>query len=128
MSNEPMTIEEIPADQVVIMNEYWHRAFNAAGCDPACHCCWNKIQIGVPFKLGTVQTIPGISTNYPNTLQEAIDTYDEVSTSKEVMLCEKCTPEMFSERVKKDLKRRIKEHENRPSTQGCFRVGGKIIH
>src|SRR5882757_6464214 len=121
MSNkEPMTVEEIPADQLVIMNEYWHRAFNAAGCDPGCHCCRKPIPIGDIFKLATIQVIPAIATNYPETLQQAIDTYDEVSTSREVMLCEACTPIMYTEAVKRYLGRRKESFEHRPSTQGCF--------
>ena len=49
-----MKVEEIPSDELVIMTIFWHKAFNAAGCDPMCHCCNNKISVGEGFKLATV--------------------------------------------------------------------------
>ncbi len=56
MSNTEQPIEDIPADEIVTMTEYWHKAFKASGCSPMCHCCFKKINIGNGFKLGTVAT------------------------------------------------------------------------
>src|ERR1700685_2714626 len=93
MSKKPMTIEEIPADQVVIMNKYWHRAFTAAGCDPECHCCFKSIKPGGKFKLATVETIQKYDV--------ANNTQGRELTTREVMLCDECTPKKADENAKK---------------------------
>lgn len=49
------TIEEIPSDEPIEMTELFHRAFNAAGCDPMCHCCEKMISVGKNFKLATIK-------------------------------------------------------------------------
>lgn len=49
-----MKIEEIPSDQDILMTDLLHRAFNAGGCNPMCHCCEKMLPIGVDFKLATV--------------------------------------------------------------------------
>jgi len=51
-----MTVEEIPADELVVMTDLWHRAFNAAGCNPQCHGCYKYLKIGDKFKLATINT------------------------------------------------------------------------
>ena len=53
-----MTVETIPADELIEMTEVFHRAFNASGCDPMCHCCENKIPVGDKFKLSTIFIAP----------------------------------------------------------------------
>lgn len=113
MSNEPMTIEEIPSDQMVIMNEYWHRAFNAAGCDPACHSCHRSISIGIGFHLATVERYWTKDHQVRN----------EDGTT-EVMLCAMCTADGF-------IKKIVDAKESIRRTSGnavCFRINGKIIH
>lgn len=47
--------------------------------------------------------------------------------TKEVMLCENCTPNEFSKREKDGLSNKIREYE-KPKKGGCFRVNGKIVH
>lgn len=97
-----MTVEQIPSDYLVIMTDFWHRAFNVRGCDPGCHCCGKSIPVGSKFKLSTVNKISEEET-------------------REVMLCDTCTPEIYNDKVA------AKRIEPRPATQGCFRVNGKIV-
>lgn len=125
-----MTVEEIPADELVLMTEPFHRAFKSCGCDPACHCCENPIVVGKTFKLATVDEAEEISTNYPDRFQDVIDNFEENKVTREVMLCANCTPTLFKKSEIADLKRRKKraETELSPSQWGCFRVNGKIIH
>ena len=63
-------IDDIPADEEVILTATMDRAFKVLGCDPTCHCCEEEINIGDVFKLACV------------------DNEDE-------MLCAKCTPEQL---------------------------------
>lgn len=53
-----MTVETIPSDELIEMSDLFHRSFNAAGCDPMCHCCEKMIPIGSQFKLATVFIAP----------------------------------------------------------------------
>ncbi len=48
-----MTLDDIPADQEIQINAEIVRLFRAAGCDPGCHCCLRKIEIGDLFQLAT---------------------------------------------------------------------------
>lgn len=123
-----MTIEEIPSDELVTMTDFWHRAFNAAGCNPGCHCCEKLIPVGTNFKLSTIKDAKPQHTNYPDILQGAINEYDNIVETKEVMLCARCTPEKYRRVYLKSLKDRIERHKDSPRTQGCFRINGKIIH
>lgn len=125
-----MKIEEIPSDELVEMTEPFHRAFKTEGCDPACHCCWKPIAVGVKFKLATIERPKDISTNYPDRFQDVIDNYSENSVTREVMLCSNCTPAMYKKRQIADLKKRKKRAETQlsPSQWGCYRINGKIVH
>lgn len=108
--NTEITVEQIPADETVVMTEFWHKAFNAAGCDPACHICYEKIAVGSKFKLATVKNaVAPKGTNNKTNI-----------TTKEVMLCDDCNVEKYNDKQEK-----IAKHE---STLGCFRINGKIIH
>lgn len=130
-----MKVEEIPADQLVEMTELFHRSFKAAGCDPECHCCANKIPIGAKFKLATVMQKP---TVWGNGLEKGIDILkgkittlkdmndNDMVHSHEVMLCEVCTPVMYHEKVIKELEGKIAERDK--PRGGCFRINGKIVH
>ena len=81
-------IESIKADVKMEMTELLLRAFRAAGCDPACHCCYVEIKVGDEFKLAVV-----ISTK----IGQQEQTLDE-------MLCSKCTPVKLIRRRKLDIK------------------------
>jgi hypothetical protein len=48
-------------------------------------------------------------------------------TTKEVMLCETCSPDEFLKREKDGFSKTIREYE-KPKKGGCFRIGGKIVH
>lgn len=115
-----MNIGEIPSDAVVIMTELWHRAFNAAGCDPMCHCCNKMIEIDKPFKLATVKTY----TPLGNSVNSGIDVMRSTE-SREVMLCDTCTVKKMNNKTKSRVKN-YKDYKNEDG--GCFRINGKIIH
>lgn len=125
-----MNIEEIPSDELIEMSEIWHRAFNAAGCNPGCHCCNKFINVNDKFKLSTIPIREPIHTNYLDQLDKGIESYKNgtISESKEVMLCDKCTVEMFIKKDIENLKERKKLFVPKPEHQGCFRINGKIVH
>ena len=53
-----MNVEEMPADELVVMTQHWHKAFNVHGCNPMCHCCGKFIGVGEKFKLATTLVRP----------------------------------------------------------------------
>lgn len=137
-----MGIEEIPSDELIEMTELFHRAFNAAGCNPACHCCYHFINVGDNFKLSTVREVKinsGDSANSSNVAFERdrlkvltgeIESSERVKDiTHEVMLCKYCTSDLFQKKQLdkvKDLSKKAQEYYDRGG--GCFRVNGKIIH
>ena len=46
-----MTLDEVPADQIMTLTPELDRAFKAAGCKPECHVCRNTIVVGKDFEL-----------------------------------------------------------------------------
>lgn len=124
-----MNVEEIPANEVVIMTDFWHRSFNAAGCNPACHCCDRLITVDDKFKLGITSTF----RNYPSIKTGEYERYDN---NIDVMLCDKCTVKKYETQLVKKYKERYEDKEVRISqgrdpnatNNGCFRINGKIIH
>lgn len=115
-----MNIEEIPSDELVVMTLEWYKQFELSLCRPMCHSCLEYIPVGTVFHLATVKAgdshfIAGKGTRI--NIQ-----------SRDVMLCEKCTPETLDEnnRIRKEEKR-LREIE-RAKSGGCFRINGKIIH
>lgn len=115
-----MSVEEIPSDQVIEMTDLLHRAFNAGGCDPICHCCVKELKVGLPFKLATVTTYSTESANSGINLMSP-----SLQVSREVMLCDTCTVEMMA---KRNRKRRREYEKYRAAGGGCYRVNGKIVH
>lgn len=154
-----MTVEEIPSDELVTMTDFWHRAFNASGCDPMCHCCKKMIPVDNYFKLSTIEESNGYTSGDGLELKIAVlkgeikatksavkkyydyDIRDEFKTkdtkdlldltenfkthSKEVMLCDKCTPQDYKNLQIEILEGRIIERDKPKG--GCFRVNGKIV-
>jgi hypothetical protein len=207
-----MKVEEIPSNEIVIMNPDMHRLFNAGGCDPMCHCCFRSLKVNEKFKLSTITELiiqeespldyistklkleqrkgkvitekdlwkahkiemgysydyrkHGMGIHEPNreNIKVSYEEYishikeksnlfkhphykDKVSVfdssneekwieirdrffndvTKEVMLCENCTPDEFSKREKDGFSENIREYE-KPKKGGCFRINGKIVH
>lgn len=119
-------IKDIPADKLTAMTHVFHKAFNIAGCDPACHCCWNKIKPGNKFKLSTVKEI---NVNNTGLLENANKDASGFTKSVEVMLCHKCTPEMFYKKELAKIKKGAEWAKNQPAHKlGCFRINGEVIH
>lgn len=131
-----MGVEEIPADELVAMTDAWHRIFNAAGCNPMCHCCHKMILPQMLFKLSTIEKLPTkyfrSDTGYSIEANIPVEDVDKEITTKEVMLCDTCTPEMFLENQKEELKENLSRAKNmlkkRIQEGGCYRINGKIIH
>lgn len=137
-----MSIEEIPSDQVFDMSELFHRSFKAAGCDPACHCCYKFIPVGEKFKLSTIREVRVDMSHTSNTSETAfaqdrlkvikgdlIKSPSIIDETKEVMLCKKCTSGLFHKKqldaahISSDLAKKYYQRGG-----GCFRVNGKILH
>jgi len=116
-----MSVEDIPADEIIKMTDLLHRTFSAAGCIPACHCCKKWLPVGEDFKLSTVKLTTvmaqGGGNNYPGAGN---------LTTKEVMLCSECTSEKYAAMTDK----KIQEYKDwqKQTGGGCFRVNGKIVH
>ena len=122
-------IEDIPSNQLVTMIGIWHRAFKAVGCTPGCHSCSCWITPGHKFKLASGIQVPIVAN--PHSLQKAVNDFENNET-REVMLCENCTPEMYNEnelkRLKGELESWNKLSKGQQARIGCFRVNGKIVH
>lgn len=103
--SDSKTLDDIKANEVVTMTRTWSLLFQHAGCDPTCHGCNKKLPPGCLFKLATVET--------------------RGNASKEVMLCDVCTPAS----VKKAKKAADKEWaaKVKAGTAGCYRINGKIV-
>lgn len=127
-----MTVEEIPSDKLIEMNETFHRIFNAAGCNPKCHNCHSFIPVGNQFKLSTIPVVPSVwgwgledgIKLLKGLVKSIIWAGKQVRQTKEVMLCDKCTPQMFVDRHEEIM---LKEIADRDAPGGCFRVNGKIV-
>lgn len=124
-------IEKIPPNTIISMTPAFHQLFNAAGCNPMCHCCKEWLPIGSQFKLSTIEEL-GFKYGSGNNRESSRMIPTGQTETKEVMLCENCTTEdynhyqskMFSEN-EKEYKRREKLHYEQGG--GCFRINGKII-
>lgn len=92
-----MKIDDIPADETVVMTSALIRLFKIEGCDPACHCCEHVIESGEEFTLAQIKTV---------------EWYRGQEETDDEMLCESCTPEMLMESRKEDWKKR-NEYLNR---------------
>lgn len=127
-----MKIEQIPSDEIVVMTSEMHRLFNAAGCNPMCHCCKEMIPIGNKFHLGTIERScweRGEGNKYLSSYKKPTGKVE----SKEVMLCDRCTPETYKyletkmfEENEAEFQRLKRKHIRNGG--GCFRINGKIVH
>lgn len=76
-----MNLEEIPADEIVVLSAQLNRAFRSVGCQPGCHCCKKSIDVGDEFKLAMVEQVEaaGLSSRMRG-------------EPRDEMLCTDCTP------------------------------------
>ena len=137
-----MNIEQIPSDEIVVMTDFLHRAFNAGGCNPMCHSCFQRIKVGENFHLATVDKYfakdkGGSNTSEKKNYSEVVkaingDEFDKENVtvkSSEVMLCDKCNVISFSESQLKRYENGAKSYEEykKFTGGGCFRINGKIV-
>lgn len=129
-----MNVDEIPSDEPVVMTEGLHRVFNSSGCNPACHNCWELINVGCKFKLSTIKVLSrgvwGLGLeNAIKVLNGLLKMFswggeNVILQTKEVMLCDKCTADMYLSKTIEQLKKDIETRDKK----GCFRINGKIVH
>ena len=127
-----MKVEDIPADEIIVMTDLLHRIFNTCGCNPMCHCCNIMIKVGDKFKLATVEKTDFKYGSGNSRLVNLMIPTGEIH-SKEVMLCETCTAEEFQKKQHDLFTNNRKEYEkqeeaHKKSGGGCFRINGKIVH
>ena len=80
--NHPETVlNDIPADEIIVLSAQFDRAFRAVGCTPSCHCCRTSLEIGDKFKLAMVEQVEaaGLSSRMRG-------------EPRDEMLCTDCTP------------------------------------
>lgn len=113
-----MNVEQIPANELVVMTPELYQEFCQGGCVPACHFTNEWINIGDQFHLCTINQWNG-----------QWNTGEFITAERDVMLSASATAEQYNanqialftaqdERYKEVLKSR---------RGGCFRVNGKIV-
>ena len=120
-------------DELVLMSQESYDAFVSAGCIPECHCCAEKIHIGMYYRLATVS-----EQQASQSLEEIPDIrYRPFKVSKEhqVMICHRnecSTEKMLDDAI--SLWQKIKRYQDAayriPSshrTGGCFIVDGRVV-
>jgi hypothetical protein len=112
MQDQYKTVESIPSDEPIEMTPLLHRLFDAGGCYPACHGCWNPIQVGQSFKLASVNLAASVGAGTDKIYSE----------TKEVMICTNCTVE-DTQKNQDHVRTIAKENFEK---FGCYRVNGKI--
>lgn len=91
-----MTLDDIEPDKTLVLTNDLARLFRIADCEPACHCCYEPIEIGSKFKLAT-------------------------HGDHDTMLCDKHTVADLIEREEKDRKQSEAYFEQRRRTGGYSR-------
>lgn len=126
MSNDH-TIENIPANELVVMTEAMHRLFTVGGCDPTCHGCHKKLKIGKPFKLAEIT-----KANLKDAQARLWPDFFKSKKLHEVMLCEKCTPKSmidaaYTKQRQTPTGSSGSSRGNWLAPGGCSRINGKIV-
>ena len=118
-------VNNLKSDESMIMTVDMHRAFKAAGCDPTCHCCNNKIPVGDYYKLASVSSDLAV---YGNAVS-AFESQQPFKTTEahEVMLCAsiECTPDEMVKKYYAAKEEHIKSISYRSG--GCSIINGKIV-
>lgn len=108
-----MSVEQIPADEIVIMSPELYQEFCIGGCVPMCHLTFKNIKIGDKFKLASLEVAQCKgSLNYNH-----LETMD-------VMLSENASVDDFK-KIQED--KIYKEKKRRAEGGGCFRRNGVIV-
>lgn len=94
-------IDDIPANEVIVMTEIMERLFKVANCDPACHCCRETIEVGAKFKLSTAMV--RTSYNAPS-----------LKSERDIMLCDNCDTDKLIAREKRDHRALLKWRRENP--------------
>jgi hypothetical protein len=113
-----MKVEEIPANELVVMTPELYQQFAQKGCVPKCHLTGKWINMGDKFKLTTIDT----HSHDGNILYGMMKTID-------VMLAENSDPKDYIAYHKKRLKdiEAIRKKDKENGHTGCFRINGKIV-
>lgn len=113
-----MQLSDIKPDECLEMSEELHKIFNAGGCNPTCHCCYNKIRPGDLFKLASVSAEQAEKGN--NIILSTFKT----NMPHEVMLCDKCSVDLM---IQKARNRKFQQNNNFRRSGGCSIINGKIV-
>lgn len=118
-------VNDLKSNELMVMTRDMHRAFNAAGCDPACHCCNNKIPVGDYYKLASVSSALAVYGNAVSVFESQQPF--KTTEAHEVMLCAsiKCTPDEMVKRRYKEKADRVRLTPYRSG--GCSIINGKIV-
>ncbi len=124
-----MDINDLETDELITMTKEMHRAFNAVGCDPACHCCGVKIPVGEQYKFGHVTLQLAMEADREFGPYEKFKPF-KTDKGHEVMLCKDdlCTPEAMVLKAQEE-KRRYYEKFEMPVARrgGCSIINGKLV-
>lgn len=118
-----MSIEEIPADEIVTMTDFWFRAFDSNGCKPCCHATGRWINVGDRFLLATVKTRKKPNHYTPGTFS-LLNSGDVIS--REIMVSADVDLIAFEKSEYKEAK--LYKERQESARGGCFRINGKIVH
>lgn len=115
-----MTVEQIPANELVTMTSELYQEFCQGGCVPACHLTTKWINIGDKFRLATLPCAYHPSGGTAGMLR---------IEERDVMLSELADDKTFVEIQHKLVEGWEKGHKQavKEGRGGCFRVNGKIV-
>ncbi len=92
-----MTIDDVPADTITVLTSELNRLFKFAKCNPTCHACKVKIEVGASFQLLTLN-------------------------KRDEMLCVECDREKLIAAKIEDT-RKLEEWRNRPHANQSLKNG-----
>lgn len=115
-----MTVEEIPANELVTMTPELYQEFCIGGCVPACHLTKNWIKMGDKFMLATLPCAYHPSGGTAGMLR---------IEERDIMLSEFAKKDLFVKIQHKLVDDWEKGHKQaiKYGRGGCFRVNGKIV-
>ncbi len=105
-------LDDIPADETLTLTKHIDRLFRAAGCEPTCHCCQEKIEVGETFKLATVPPYKAV--------------WNPTDETEDVMLCHQHSAADLLKEYKRK-KRRVEKHRRDYPNAGYSRPHRSVI-